>query len=85
MDYRPYEVCIRRYRRLTVCAQWAAILSDGEAGCALRDYRNGTGGGGEAVMHYGGPLAVIRGAIRCRHIVRKIAGGVFPIPRLAQV
>jgi len=56
--------------------QWTAIIAQGEAGCALRDYinaRNGLiptelmfSGGGEAVVHYGGPRKVIENSIYWR-------------------
>lgn len=62
----------RRYPYLIRAMQWCAILSTGEAASAIRDYQEGFYGAGygcEAVAHYGGPLAVIRGAIRVRHTV----------------
>jgi len=67
---------------LTRAMQWVAILSTGEAKAAIRDYRHARDGiydrslmrtgGGEAVVHFGGPLAVIRAAIRARHAVARL-------------
>jgi hypothetical protein len=75
--YRTWEQMLARYPRLVRAMQWVAILSSGEAACALRDYagaRNGQlpadltrWGGGEAVAHFGGPLQVIQRAIKTRH------------------
>ena len=72
-----------RFPRLTRAMKWAAILCDTEAGAALRDYvlaRDGIYdrdllryGGGEAVCHFGGPVAVIAAAIRWRAIVRRLS------------
>jgi hypothetical protein len=60
-----------RYPRLLTCMQYAAILSEGEALGALRDLATlPKNGGAEAVVHFGGPLAVVRAAIRARHFVR---------------
>lgn len=38
--HMTYEECVARWPRLTRLMQWCAILSWGEAGCALRDYRD---------------------------------------------
>lgn len=60
-----------RWPRLIHAMQYAAILSHSEAACALRDLHDlPRHGGGEAVAHYGGPLAVLQGALRCRAFVR---------------
>lgn len=70
--HQPTWLIAKRYPRLLKCMRWAAILSYGEAECAIRDYLDGyrgPGWGGEAVAHFGGPTAVIQAAIRCRHIV----------------
>ena len=77
------EECQARYPRLVRCMKWVAILSSGEAGCGLRDYRdvlNGDQdasqmiyGGGEAVAHFGGPLRTIVQAIKARHVVQAVA------------
>jgi hypothetical protein len=59
-----------RYPRLIRALKWAAILSDGEAASAIRDYRDGFGAPGfgcEAVAHVGGPAAALRHAFRVRH------------------
>lgn len=79
-QYRPHvtgrqhltlEECVARYPRLTRAMQYVAILSSGEAGAALRDYRDGYSdyAGGEAVMHFGGVLTVLACAIKSRHRV----------------
>mgnify|MGYP001600438486 CR=1 FL=1 len=63
------------YPLLIRAMKWAAILSDGEAACTLRDYRDGyqnAGFGCEATVHYGGPLAVIQAAWRARHTVARL-------------
>jgi hypothetical protein len=72
-----YQYMVNRFPRLTKAMQWVAILSSGEAGCALRDYvyaRDGVThpdllrwGGGEAVCHFGGPVRVIQRAIAPRN------------------
>lgn len=64
----------RRFPRLLNAMKGAAILCNSEATAALRDYvfaRDGVlcrdlirYGGGEAVCHFGGPLAVIQAARR---------------------
>lgn len=72
-QHLTFEECLQRYPRLVKTMQWVAILSSGEAACAIRDYRDGFKGreyGGEAVNHFGGPEAVIRAGIRSRHTVR---------------
>jgi len=66
-----------RWPRLRRAMKDAAILGDTEVDAALRDYITGRDqsrpdlirfGGGEAVVHYGGPLAVIRGARQAHRI-----------------
>jgi hypothetical protein len=60
-----YEEIERRYPLLIDSMKWAAILSTTEAAdCirALQEHR----GSGEAVDHFGGPRAVLAGALRCR-------------------
>lgn len=62
-----------RYPLLLRSMRWVAILSSTEASCCLRDWARGSRCGGcEAVMHYGGPQAVIESAIRARHNVRTL-------------
>jgi hypothetical protein len=61
--------------------QEAAILSKSEAAAGIRDYRAARDGdlpaelvrygGGEAVTHFGGPLAVIEAAINGRRTQRR--------------
>lgn len=67
-DRLTWEQCRTRYPRLTRAMMWAAVLSESEAACAIRDFRNGYAiGGGEAVAHFGGPAKVVRAAIQMRH------------------
>lgn len=86
-----WDICAAmRWPRLMGQMQTTAILSEGEAAAALRDYiqaRDGEiaaelalHGGGEAVCHYGGPRKVIRAAIRERATWRSIHGGVYCRP-----
>lgn len=80
MRHLTSEEAVARWPRLTRHMQRVAILSPGEAGCALRDYldaREGRvrrwmmwSGGGEAVAEYGGPRLVIECAVAFRHIGR---------------
>jgi len=81
IGYLTNEECTARWPRLTRACQWVAILSRGEAGCALRDYRAGGDmrqyGGGEAVSHFGGPERVIRRAIATRSAARASLGGTL--------
>lgn len=58
---------LRRWPRLARACQWVAILSAGEAGCAICDYWNGSRGSCEAVDHFGGATAVVRCAWRIRN------------------
>lgn len=67
------DQCVARYPLLVRSMKFAAVLCSGEAGCALRDWRDGfrqPWSGCEAVAHFGGPRAVIESAIRVRAIVR---------------
>jgi hypothetical protein len=54
-----YEQCLARYPRLARLVAWTGILSSGEAGCAIRDFRDGYNFSGEAVNHFGGTRAII--------------------------
>jgi hypothetical protein len=70
------EEAARRWPRLMGCAQWVAILTWSEAAAMLRDwprYRNTADEriGSEAVMHFGGPRAVLHAAIESRHYVSR--------------
>jgi len=77
MNYRPHHSIeiTRRFPRLIQAMKQVAILSTGEAACAIRDYLDPNGdrwgahrwGGGEAVVHFGGPAKVIERAILLRH------------------
>jgi len=63
-----YEQCIARYPRLTRMIQMVIIGSPGEAGCCLRDYRDGFDFSCEAVSHSGlTPLDRIRDAVSLRY------------------
>jgi len=83
-DVSAIDFLAARYPRLLRAMKWAAILCDTEAGAALRDYvlaRDGIYdrdllryGGGEAVCHFGGPVAVIEAAIRSRAVTRRLHG-----------
>lgn len=83
MQHLDYRACERRYPRLVRCMQRVACLSQGEASCALRDWRSRARYGldnplgGEAVCHFGGCLRVIREAIRYRHTIRSLEGGTY--------
>jgi hypothetical protein len=66
----PYEQIEKRYPALLRAMRWAAVLSCTEsADCirALQERRLS----GEAVNHFGGPLAVLDAAIRCRHLAHR--------------
>jgi hypothetical protein len=66
-----YEEIERRYPLLIESMKWAAILSTTEAAdCirALQEHR----GSGEAVDHFGGPRAVLAGALRCRRYAYQV-------------
>jgi hypothetical protein len=67
-----YEQCLARYPRLARLVAWTGILSSGEAGCAIRDYRDGYNFSGEAVNHFGGTRALIKRAIQNRHQIRRV-------------
>lgn len=70
--YRTYEECIKRYPRLTFLLQDTMIASQSEAGCCIRDYRNGLTFGGECVSHSGLTTKDrIKFAIKFRHNVFK--------------
>jgi hypothetical protein len=71
---RRYEEIERRYPLLIAAMKWAAILSTTEAvDCikAIQEERLS----GEAVQHFGGPLAVFQGAMRCRKWARELRQG----------
>lgn len=61
-----YEEIEKRYPRLIRAMQWAAILSVTEARECIQAIQERRGSG-EAVSHFGGPLAVLEAGIRCRH------------------
>jgi len=65
-----YEEIERRYPQLICAMQWAAILSVTEASDCIRAIQEKRGSG-EAVSHFGGPVAVLRAAIRCRRYALK--------------
>ncbi len=62
---RRYEEIEQRYPLLISAMQWAAILSVTEATDCIKAIQEERGSG-EAVQHFGGPLAVFKGAMRCR-------------------
>lgn len=78
----------RKYPRLVRAMRWGACLTTDEAQTTLRDIRYvklgalplgyATNGGGEAVFHFGGPLAVLQHAVRCdiRNAARRAYGSV---------
>ncbi len=68
----PYEQIQTRYTALLRAMKFAALLTTTEAlDCvrALQERRLS----GEAVNHFGGPLAVLGASIRCRHISRNLS------------
>lgn len=65
----PYEQIERQYPLLLRAMRWAAILSATEAADCVRALQERRLSG-EAVDHFGGPLAVLAAAIRCRGVVR---------------
>jgi len=48
-----YEECIERYPLLVAALQWVLIGSQSEAGCVIRDYRDGLPFSCEACSHSG--------------------------------
>jgi hypothetical protein len=51
--HRTWEDCVQRYPLLTRALQWVLIGSQSEAGCVLRDYRDGFPFSCEACSHSG--------------------------------
>lgn len=81
--WRPPAAELRRLSRLAAYVQTVGVYSDGETAAALRDARRarrpgweaaGRFGGSEAVYLTGGPLALVRRAIRERHYWRRARG-----------
>ena len=68
MDYEEIE---RRYPLLIDAMKWAAILSVTEAVDCIRAIRERRGSG-EAVSHFGGPVAVFKGAMRCKKWAKQL-------------
>lgn len=66
-----YEEIERRYPLLIAAMKWAAILSTTEAVDCIRALQEQRGSG-EAVTHFGGPVAVFNGAMRCRKWARQL-------------
>ena len=66
-----YEEIERRYPLLIAAMQWAAILSVTEAVDCIRAIKERRGSG-EAVSHFGGPVAVFKGAMRCKKWAREL-------------
>lgn len=72
-SYLDHDEAARRYPRLIRAMRWVACLAQLEAQSAIIMHRAGHAWAGEAVNHAGGCAAVIRNAIRCRHITRRAA------------
>lgn len=68
MTYPEIE---RRYPLLIASMQWAAILTTTEALDCIRALKERRGSG-EAVSHFGGPVAVLQSALRCRQWAYKV-------------
>ncbi len=66
-----YEEIERRYPLLIASMKEAAILSTTEAADCIRAIQEQRGSG-EAVTHFGGPVAVFNGAMRCRKWARQL-------------
>ena len=66
-----YEEIERRFPVLIDAMKWAAILSTTEAADCIRAIVEQRGSG-EAVEHFGGPLAVFRAAMRCRRFAYQV-------------
>lgn len=68
-----YEECVERYPLLIRALQWVIIGTQSEAGCIIRDYRDGFDFSCEACSHSGlTPLDRIRRAWELRGEVRRI-------------
>ena len=72
-EYITHDEAGRRFPRLLRAMRWASCLSSLEAECALVMHLAGHEWAGEAVNHGGGCKHVIRHAIRCRHVTRRVA------------
>jgi hypothetical protein len=68
---RRYEEIERRYPLLIAAMKWAAILSTTEAVDCIKAIQEERGSG-EAVQHFGGPVAVFKGAMRCRKWAKEL-------------
>lgn len=76
--YRTWEQCLLRYPRIAYLLQHRMIASPGEAGCCIRDCRNGLRYGGECVSHSGmSPADQIKLALKFRHTTFKL----YPLTR----
>lgn len=71
---RRYEEIERRYPLLIAAMKWAAILSTTEAVDCIKAIQEERGSG-EAVQHFGGPVAVFEGAMRCRKWAKQLRQG----------
>ena len=71
--YITHAEATARYPRLLRAMAWVACLNSTEAQSAVIMHRAGHEYAGEAVNHFGGCRAVIRNAIRCRHVTRRAA------------
>ena len=71
---RTYEEIEQRYPLLIAAMKWAAILSTTEAVDCIKAIQEERGSG-EAVQHFGGPVAVFKGAMRCRKWAKQLRQG----------
>ena len=70
IPYRTWFNCVQRWPRLTKCIQQVGLASIAEAGCLLRDYRQGVNYSCEVWSHSGLDLVEwIRSAIKNRHTI----------------
>ena len=77
--YHPHDWIEARYPRLIRAMKFAACLCDLEAISCIQMHLAGHAYAGEAVNHYGGNVAVLRGAIRCRHATIRAYGPRQPM------
>lgn len=70
-SYMPQDEAEARFPRLVRSLRFAACLNSTEAANAIVMHRAGHQWAGEAVNHYGGVVAVLQGAVRCRHAARR--------------
>ena len=71
-SYMPQDEAEARFPRLVRSLRFAACLNSTEAANAIVMHRAGHQWAGEAVNHYGGVVAVLQCAVRCRQAVRRV-------------